>query len=85
MGTVTRSKARTARAEPRPILLVEDSEKDEVLTLRALRKNRIHNEVVHGGRPRARPLLADPQRAPAPRSRALTGWARGYGAVSGRP
>ncbi len=29
-----------------PILLVEDSPDDEALTLRALRKNNIHNEVV---------------------------------------
>ena len=29
-----------------PILLVEDNEKDEELTLRALRKNKILNEVV---------------------------------------
>ena len=29
-----------------PILLVEDSADDEALTLRALRKNNIHNEVV---------------------------------------
>lgn len=29
-----------------PILLVEDNSDDEVLTLRALKKNNIHNEVV---------------------------------------
>ena len=29
-----------------PILLVEDNSDDEVLTLRALTKNNIHNEVV---------------------------------------
>jgi len=31
---------------PRPILLVEDNSDDEALTLRALKKNNIHNEVV---------------------------------------
>ncbi|HEV2468266.1 MAG TPA: response regulator [Candidatus Sulfotelmatobacter sp.] len=31
---------------PRPILLVEDNSDDEVLTLRALKKNNIQNEVV---------------------------------------
>lgn len=30
----------------RPILLVEDNADDEALTLRALKKNNIHNEVV---------------------------------------
>jgi len=34
------------RIEPRAILLVEDNAKDEELTLRAMRKNRIHNEIV---------------------------------------
>jgi CheY-like chemotaxis protein len=34
------------RAATGPILLVEDNPKDEELTLRALRKNRIHNDVV---------------------------------------
>lgn len=29
-----------------PILLIEDNSDDEVLTLRALKKNNIHNEVV---------------------------------------
>jgi two-component system response regulator len=33
-------------ANERPILLVEDNSDDEVLTLRALKKNRILNEVV---------------------------------------
>lgn len=31
---------------PAPILLVEDNADDEALTLRALKKNNIHNEVV---------------------------------------
>ncbi len=30
----------------RPILLVEDNPNDEALTLRALKKNNIHNDVV---------------------------------------
>lgn len=36
----------TARTDNRTILLVEDNPGDEALTLRALKKNKIHNDVV---------------------------------------
>ncbi len=55
------------RANANRILLVEDNAKDEELTLRALRRNRIHNEIVvaRDGQEALDHLFADAARPPA--------------------
>ena len=58
----------------RPILLVEDNPDDELLTLRALKKNNILNEVTvaHDGAEALEQFFADARRDPRPASSCST-------------